>query len=48
MNTSKTNNPILARGTEIAAQAAEDISLASRRLAENAEQLTTLIAQFKL
>jgi methyl-accepting chemotaxis protein len=38
----------IARGSEVAARAAEEINQASRRMAENAEQLTTLIAQFKL
>lgn len=38
----------IARGSEAAAKAAEDINEASRRMAENAEQLTGLIAQFKL
>ena len=38
----------IARGSEAAAQAAEEINQASRRMAENVEQLTKLIAQFKL
>jgi len=38
----------IARGSEVAARAAEEINQASRRMAENAEQLTALIAQFKL
>ena len=38
----------IARGSEMAAQAAEEINQASRRMAENAEKLTALIAQFKL
>lgn len=38
----------IARGSEVAAKAAEEINQASRRMAENAEQLTNLIAQFKL
>lgn len=38
----------IARGSEVAARAAEEINQASRRMAENAEKLTNLIAQFKL
>lgn len=38
----------IARGSEAAARAAEEINQASQRMAENAEHLTALIAQFKL
>lgn len=38
----------IARGSEVAAQAAQEVNQASMRLAHNAEQLTQLVAQFKL
>lgn len=38
----------IARGSEVAAQAAEEINQAALRMALNAEQLTQLVARFKL